>query len=75
VNHDVEVAVEVDHDSFPEASDAVDRHVNDTFDGRIVRPENREALDPNTLEHRSNNPRPERVNIGLDLRKLRHEET
>jgi hypothetical protein len=71
----MEAVVEVHHNSLPEAPNTTNALIGDVVDRGVVRLEDREALDPNSPKDRTDRSGPQRVQIGLDFGKFRHEET
>ena len=75
VNHDVQAVGKVKHDPFPQASNTVNTYGGDGVNRGVVCLEHRETLDSHPLKLRPDHSRPQRVQIRLDLRELRHGET
>ncbi len=75
MDHHCEILLEVDGDALPDAVDSSDCLPLDGGRRGVVGSEQREAGDPQLLQLVADNARAERVQVRLDLRKLRHEES
>jgi hypothetical protein len=75
VHHEMETIVEVHHDPLPKTPGVEDDPICGGIDRRVVGPKHRDAPDPYAEQGLSHDPRPECVEIRLDLRKFGHTET